>query len=129
MAVASEVLTNIHFFSFYTPVAFSRLLSYEPSPRRIVSSDGLMPQAFLGPIRPTPTETKPTELSAALSRRSVISVTSGFLLGTLAAPNPGHSRSTANPQFDGEVNFEPSQQARGEKIDINGAFVVGIDIA
>lgn len=57
-----------------------------------------------------------------------MSVTSGLLLGTLAAPNPGHSRSTANPRFDDEVNFEPSQQARGVKIDINGAFVVGIEI-
>ncbi|KAL3817297.1 hypothetical protein ACHAXA_003218 [Cyclostephanos tholiformis] len=81
-------------------------------------------EAFVGPIRPTSTKTEPTELSAALSRRSVISLTSGVILGTLASPKPGQSRSTANPQFDSEVNFEPSQQARGEKIDINGAFVV-----
>ncbi|KAL9182992.1 hypothetical protein ACHAXT_004271 [Thalassiosira profunda] len=60
-----------------------------------------------------------TEL-AALSRRSVIS---GFLLGTLAAPNPSHA-GTGNPFFEEEVNYEPSQQARGDKIDINGAFVV-----
>jgi hypothetical protein len=72
---------------------------------------------------------KSTELPAALSRRSVISLTSGFLLGTLASPKPGHSRSTANPQFDSEVNFEPSQQAKGTKIDINGAFVVSFHIS
>jgi hypothetical protein len=27
------------------------------------------------------------------------------------------------------VNFEPSQQAKGTKIDINGAFVVSIHIS
>ena len=47
----------------------------------------------------------------------------GFMLGTLAAPNPSHA-GTANPFFEQEVNFEPSQAATSEKIDINGAIVV-----
>lgn len=78
--------------------------------------------AFVGPIFPSQ-ETKAPALSA-VSRRSMLCTTSGFLLGTLFAPNPSHSRGTANPFFDDEVNFEPSQMARPDKIDINGAFVV-----
>lgn len=63
-----------------------------------------------------------TELSA-LSRRSVISVTSGFLLGTLASPRVSNA-GTANPFFEEEINWEPSQMATGNKLDVNGAFVV-----
>ncbi len=44
-----------------------------------------------------------------------------------AAPKPSLARGTANPAFEDEVNFEPSQQARGEKIDINNAFVVSTE--
>ena len=47
----------------------------------------------------------------------------GFMLGTLVAPNPSHA-GTANPFFEQEVNFEPSQAATSDKIDINGAIVV-----
>ena len=85
-------------------------------------------QAFVGPIHPSSIETKSstsTEL-AAMSRRSALSITSGFLLGVHAAPKPSLARGTANPAFEDEVNFEPSQQARGEKIDINNAFVVSV---
>ncbi len=58
-----------------------------------------------------------------MSRRSVFCVTSGFLFGVCSAPKPSLA-GTANPAFVDEVNFEPSQQARGDKIDINNAFVV-----
>ncbi|KAL7548408.1 hypothetical protein ACHAWF_011697 [Thalassiosira exigua] len=89
----------------------------------IAISSAASAQAFV-PISPSGDKAL-TELSAvSRSRRSVISVASGFLLGTLAGPRPGHSQSTANPFFEDEVNFEPSQQARGDKIDINGAFVI-----
>jgi photosystem II PsbU protein len=82
-------------------------------------------QAFVGPIHPSSIETKSTSTElAAMSRRSALSITSGFLLGVHAAPKPSLARGTANPAFEDEVNFEPSQQARGEKIDINNAFVV-----
>jgi len=50
-------------------------------------------------------------------------------LGVHAAPKPSLARGTANPAFEEEVNFEPSQQARGEKIDINNAFVVREEFA
>jgi len=93
----------------------------------VILSMAAVSQAFVGPIiHPSSIESKTsTELSAnVLSRRSVLSVTSGFLLGVHAAPKPSLARGTANPAFEEEVNFEPSQQARGEKIDINNAFVV-----
>jgi photosystem II PsbU protein len=57
----------------------------------------------------------------------LLSVTSGFVWGMQAAPKPSLARGTANPAFEDEVNFEPSQQARGEKIDINNAFVVSTE--
>lgn len=78
--------------------------------------------AFVGPIFPT--SELPVPALSAISRRSVIVTGAGFILGTLSAPGPSHSRGTANPFFGEEINFEPSQQAKGDKIDINGAFVV-----
>jgi len=67
-------------------------------------------------------QAKTTELSA-ISRRKAITLSSGFFLGALAGPGPSHS-STANPVFEDEINYEPSQQAHGELIDVNNAFVV-----
>ncbi len=90
---------------------------------RHILSLAAIKQAFVCQIHPS-VKSKSTELSAVLSRRSMLCVTSGFLLGVQAATKPSLARGTANPAFEDEVNFEPSQQARGEKIDINNAFVV-----
>ncbi len=80
--------------------------------------------AFVGPIFPsTKQQSSDTQLMAtSTSRRSMIQ-SAGFILGTLAAPNPSHA-GTANPFFEAEVNFEPSQQSTSDKVDINGAIVV-----
>src|SRR5210317_1301637 len=78
--------------------------------------------AFVGPIFPSTTKHASDTQLMAVSRRSMIR-SAGFMLGTLAAPNPSHA-GTANPFFEQEVNFEPSQAATSEKIDINGAIVV-----
>ena len=48
--------------------------------------------------------------------------TAGFILGTLAAPHPSYA-GTANPFFEAEINYEPSQAATSNKIDINGAII------
>ena len=79
--------------------------------------------AFVGPIFPAHEST--TSLLAETSRRdALVNVVrgSGFALGILVPKvvNAG----TANPFFEKEINFEPSQMARNDKIDINGAFVV-----
>jgi len=63
-----------------------------------------------------------TELSA-ITRRKAITLSSGLLFGALAGPRPSHS-STANPVFEDEINYEPSQQAHGDLLDVNNAFVV-----
>ena len=78
--------------------------------------------AFVGPIFPFTKQSSDTQLMATTSRRSMIQ-SAGFILGTLAAPSPSHA-GTANPFFEEEVNFEPSQQATSNKIDINGAIIV-----
>ena len=86
--------------------------------------------AFTGPIFPSSnTEHHHTQLHAVspssyTTRRSVLIQTAGVILGTLTArPTPSHA-GTANPFFVEEVNFEPSQAATSDKIDINGAIVV-----
>lgn len=79
--------------------------------------------AFVGPIFPA---RESTSLYGTSSRRDVllnIVRGSGFVLGTVMAPKVVNA-GTANPFFEKEINFEPSQAARGDKIDINGAFVV-----
>ena len=64
-----------------------------------------------------------TELSA-VTRRKAITLASGVFLGALAGgPDSSHS-STANPVFEDEINYEPSQQAHGDLLDVNNAFVV-----
>uniref|UniRef100_A0A7S2PCA6 Photosystem II 12 kDa extrinsic protein n=1 Tax=Skeletonema marinoi TaxID=267567 RepID=A0A7S2PCA6_9STRA len=78
--------------------------------------------AFVGPIFPSTKQSSDTQLMATTSRRSMIQ-SAGFILGTLAAPSPSHA-GTANPFFEEEVNFEPSQQTTSNKIDINGAIIV-----
>lgn len=78
--------------------------------------------AFVGPIFPSTKQPSDTQLMVTTSRRSMIQ-SAGFILGTLAAPSPSHA-GTANPFFEREINFEPSQQATSNKVDINGAIVV-----
>ena len=78
--------------------------------------------AFVGPIFPKQASDTQTQLMATTSRRSMIQSV-GFILGTLAAPSPSHA-GTANPFFEAEVNFEPSQQSTSDKVDINGAIIV-----
>mmetsp|Transcript_6403 Transcript_6403/g.11394 ORF Transcript_6403/g.11394 Transcript_6403/m.11394 type:complete len:161 (+) Transcript_6403:206-688(+) len=63
-----------------------------------------------------------TQLSA-VSRRDAILTGTGLFFGTLAA-RPRAAAATSNTFMNDEVNFEPSQQQRSEKVDINGAFVV-----
>ena len=67
---------------------------------------------------PTANKVKTTELFA-LSRRQFIPACSALIFGAKAA-----SAGTANPFMVEEINFEPSQLARPDKVDINGAFVV-----
>jgi photosystem II PsbU protein len=84
--------------------------------------------AFVGPIFPAH-ESSNTCLSATSSRRdALINVVrgSGFVLGTVLGFPTASKAGTANPFFLEEVNFEPSQMARNDKIDINGAFVVSV---
>mmetsp|Transcript_27224 Transcript_27224/g.64652 ORF Transcript_27224/g.64652 Transcript_27224/m.64652 type:complete len:118 (-) Transcript_27224:1020-1373(-) len=71
---------------------------------------------------PAEVTTGTTELSA-ITRRKAITLSSGLLFGALAGPRPSHS-STANPVFEDEINYEPSQQAHGDLLDVNNAFVV-----
>jgi hypothetical protein len=81
--------------------------------------------AFVGPIFPAH-ESK-TCLCATSSRRdALINVVrgSGFVLGTVLGFPTASKAGTANPFFEEEVNNEPSQMARSDKLDINGAFVV-----
>lgn len=58
---------------------------------------------------------------AAMSRRDALLSGSGIIFGAFA---PVAHAGTANPFLEEEINFEPSQQARSDKVDINGAFVV-----
>ncbi len=58
-----------------------------------------------------------------MSRRDALLAGSGAILGTLISPKAA-TAGTANPFMEEEINFEPSQMPRGDKIDINGAFVV-----
>ena len=79
--------------------------------------------AFVGPVFPA---RESTSLCATSSRRdALLNIVrgSGFVLGTAMAPGAVNA-GTANPFFEEEINYEPSQAARGDKIDINGAFVV-----
>jgi hypothetical protein len=62
-----------------------------------------------------------TELAAIMTRRDALLAASGMVVGAFA---PIANAGTANPFLEEEINFEPSQQARSDKIDINGAFVV-----
>ncbi|CAN0111886.1 unnamed protein product [Heterosigma akashiwo] len=61
--------------------------------------------------------------STSLNRREVI-----FGLGAAAAGffvDPKRCEAgTANPFLEKEINFEPSQMMKGDKIDLNGAIVV-----
>mmetsp|Transcript_7785 Transcript_7785/g.16653 ORF Transcript_7785/g.16653 Transcript_7785/m.16653 type:complete len:156 (-) Transcript_7785:355-822(-) len=71
---------------------------------------------------PSRNNAKSTKLSA-MSRRDALLAGSGAFLGTLISPNAA-TAGTANPFMEEEINFEPSQMPRGDKIDINGAFVI-----
>lgn len=64
-----------------------------------------------------------TTTLSAVSRRDAIATGSGLIFGALLA-RPRAAAATSNTFMQEEVNFEPSQQARSDKIDINGAFVV-----
>ena len=77
---------------------------------------------FVGPIFPQQASGDTQTQLMMTSRRSMIQ-SAGFILGTLAAPHPSHA-GTANPFFEKEVNYEPSQQSTADKVDINGAIVV-----
>lgn len=81
-------------------------------------------RAFVAPA-PPPDGTS-TQLSAMTRRnlgRKVALIGSGFVQGTLASPQRGRA-GTANPFFEEEVNYEPSQMYTGDRIDVNGAIVV-----
>lgn len=84
----------------------------------------LLPLAsgFVGPIFPQQASYDTQTQLMMTSRRSMIQ-SAGFILGTLAAPHPSNA-GTANPFFEKEVNYEPSQQSTADKVDINGAIVV-----
>eukprot|EP00804_Cyclotella_cryptica_P030928 CCRYP_019612-RC/>CCRYP_019612-RC protein AED:0.10 eAED:0.10 QI:209/1/1/1/1/1/3/238/154 len=69
---------------------------------------------------PTTRHVTKTEL-AAMSRRDALLSGSGIIFGAFA---PVAHAGTANPFLEEEINFEPSQQARSDKVDINGAFVI-----
>jgi len=67
----------------------------------------------------------PKTKSIQTSRRDAIFTGAAFLaVGTLAAPKPSFAGSleTNNPIPDNE--YIPAQQARGDKLDVNSAFVV-----
>jgi photosystem II PsbU protein len=68
----------------------------------------------------TSSNDKITQLSA-MSRREALLATSAVIFGTSLRPK--EAAATSNTFMNEEVNFEPSQQKRGDKIDINGAFV------
>lgn len=70
----------------------------------------------------TTSSLKTTELTA-ISRRDALLAGTGLVIGTMVRPNAA-SAGTANPFLEEEVNFEPSQMAKPDKVDINGAFVV-----
>lgn len=70
----------------------------------------------------TTSSLKTTELTA-ISRRDALLAGTGLVIGTMVRPNVA-SAGTANPFLEEEVNFEPSQMAKPDKVDINGAFVV-----
>jgi DNA uptake protein ComE-like DNA-binding protein len=67
----------------------------------------------------TSSNDKITQLSA-MSRREALLATSAVIFGTSWRKE---AAATSNTFMNEEVNFEPSQQKRGDKIDINGAFV------
>ena len=78
---------------------------------------------FVGPLTPRERST-----SLCASRRdALLNVVrgSGILIGMVMAPKDVNA-GTANPFFEKEINFEPSQMAKNDKIDINGAFVVSL---
>jgi photosystem II PsbU protein len=62
-----------------------------------------------------------TELSA-VSRRDALLTGTGLIFGAFARPRA--AAATSNTFMEEEVNYEPSQQARSNKVDVNGAFVV-----
>ena len=64
-----------------------------------------------------------TRLSA-VSRRDALVAGSGLLFGALVRPKAGSA--TSNTFMNEEIVDEPSQQARSDKIDVNGAFVVSL---
>jgi hypothetical protein len=68
---------------------------------------------------PTTKRVATIELAAMSRRDALLTLGTGMLLNAPVA-NAG----TANPFLEEEINFEPSQMARQDKIDINGAFVV-----
>jgi photosystem II PsbU protein len=78
--------------------------------------------AFLGPS----VSRESTSLSAT-RRDALVNVArgTGLILGTIVAPKAVNAV-TANPFFLDEINNEPSQQARSDKLDINGSFVVSL---
>lgn len=80
-----------------------------------------IPAAFA--FVPTSNNAKSTKLSA-MSRRDALLAGSGAFLGSLIISPDAATAGTANPFMEEEINFEPSQMPRGDKIDINGAFVV-----
>lgn len=71
-------------------------------------------------VRTTSSNDKITQLSA-MSRREALLATSAVIFGTSLRPKG--AAATSNTFMNEEVNFEPSQQKREDKIDINGAFV------
>lgn len=83
--------------------------------------------AFTGSIFPS---TSTTALSA--SRRDALLQTvrvGGLIVGSVLASQPEvASAGTANPFFNEEVNWEPSQMVKGDKVDVNGAFVVSCTV-
>ena len=66
---------------------------------------------------------KTTQLSA-ISRRDALVAGSGVLFGAFAPKAAIATSNTFVEDDRNQVNFEPSQQARSDKIDVNGAFVV-----
>ncbi len=78
--------------------------------------------AFVPGLHPVHRSTT-TEL-LAISRRNALVAGSGLLFGALARPKS--TPATSNTFMNEEVNDEPSQQARSDLFDINGAFVVSL---
>jgi photosystem II PsbU protein len=77
---------------------------------------------FSAAFIPAATRVSMTELSALSRREALLALGTSALIGAPAASKAG----TANPFLEEEINFEPSQMPQGDKIDINGAFVVSL---